>query len=281
MSVVLGLVLAAGVLLVVVAVRPRGLQVALTSYGVGPSTRRTSAGRALHLASKVWAPKPSDLAVVERSLESFALERLVCMAVGSMLPIACSILIRLGGTEVPLVVTALMILVGGSGGLYLPVVTVHRSAMVARREFRTSLSAYLDLVSIMLAGGAGAETALVAAARIGSGRTFAVISSCLDVARSTRRSVWSVLAEEGERLGIGELPELAATIQLSGEQGARMTTSLVAKARSMRAKQLAEIEATANSSTERMGLPMVAMFMGFLVLLGYPAMHLIGQGFSG
>lgn len=280
MSVLTGLVLAGGVLLVLVSVRPRGLQVALTSYGVGTSTRQTSLGRAIHAASAIWAPRPSDLAVIERSLESFALERLVCMAAGSMLPIACSILMRLGGTAIPLAITALMILGGAVGGLYLPVVTVHRSAIVARREFRTSLSAYLDLVSIMLAGGAGAETALVAAARIGSGRTFAVVSSCLDVARSTRRSVWSVLAEEGERLGIGELPELAATIQLSGEQGARMTTSLVAKARSMRAKQLAEIEATANSSTERMGLPMVAMFMGFLVLLGYPAMHLIGQGFS-
>jgi hypothetical protein len=48
----------------------------------------------------------------------------------------------------------------------------------------------------------------------------------------------------------------------------------------MRAKQLAEIEADANAATERMGLPMVLLFMGFLILLGYPAMQMISAGFG-
>jgi hypothetical protein len=40
---------------------------------------------------------------------------------------------------------------------------------------------------------------------------------------------------------------------------------------------MSEIEATANSSTERMGLPMVMLFLGFLVLIGYPAVtYVIG-----
>ena len=38
---------------------------------------------------------------------------------------------------------------------------------------------------------------------------------------------------------------------------------------------LAEMEATAQSATERMSLPVVLLFTGFLVLLGYPAMSLI------
>ena len=88
------------------------------------------------------------------------------------------------------------------------------------------------------------------------------------------------MANEGERIGIDELPELAATVKLGGEQGARMTASLVAKASSMREKQLAEVEADANAATERMGLPMVLLFMGFLVLLGYPAMQMISAGFG-
>jgi hypothetical protein len=60
-----------------------------------------------------------------------------------------------------------------------------------------------------------------------------------------------------------------------------MTASLVAKAESMRAKQLADIEARANAATERMGMPMVVLFLGFLVLLGYPAMQMISAGFGG
>jgi hypothetical protein len=59
-----------------------------------------------------------------------------------------------------------------------------------------------------------------------------------------------------------------------------MTASLVAKASSMRAKQMADVEARANSATERMGLPMVLLFLAFLVLLGYPAMQMIGAGFG-
>ena len=94
-------------------------------------------------------------------------------------------------------------------------------------------------------------------------------------------SPWDALAAEGTRIGIDELPELAATIKLGGEQGARMTASLIAKANSMRSKQMSDIEARANSATERMGLPMVMLFLGFLVLLGFPAMHMIGAGFSG
>ncbi|MFZ9232032.1 MAG: hypothetical protein ACO25P_09460, partial [Ilumatobacteraceae bacterium] len=60
-----------------------------------------------------------------------------------------------------------------------------------------------------------------------------------------------------------------------------MTASLVAKAESMRAKHLADIEARANAATERMGMPMVVLFLGFLVLLGYPAMQMISAGFGG
>ena len=148
-----------------------------------------------------------------------------------------------------------------------------------RRAMRSSLSGYLDVVAIMLAGGAGIETALTAASRVGNGPMFDLMNRILVAARSTRRSPWDVMAEEGRRIGLRELPELAANVKLGGEQGARMTASLVAKAESLRAGQMAEIEAAANSSTERMGLPMVLMFISFLVLLGYPAMHLISRGF--
>lgn len=280
MSLIVGSLLAVGVLLVLGAVRPRGLAVALSNFGGVAGQPETIARRVLRLASTRFAPAPSDLAVTDRSIESFALERLVCMMVGAGIPIGFGVMTHLGGLKTPMSLTLLMVPIGAVAGAMIPVVTVRQSATLARRDFRSSLSAYLDLVSIMLAGGAGAETALVAAARVGSGRTFTVVTDCLEVARSSRRSLWSVLSEEGDRLGIIELPELASTIQLSGEQGARMTASLTAKARSMRNKQMADIEAAANAATERMGLPMVLMFMGFLVLLGYPAMHLIGQGFS-
>ncbi len=190
------------------------------------------------------------------------------------------VVLGIGGVNLPIPMVVLLSATFGVLGLQIPRLTLTQKARRARVNFRSSLSSYLDLVSIMLSGGAGIETALVAAARVGDGPTYQVITDSLDVARSTGRSPWDVLAEEGRRIGVDELPELAATVKLGGEQGARMTSSLVAKAASLRQKHIAEVEAAANSSTERMGLPMVLMFVAFLVLLGYPAMHLISKGFG-
>lgn len=221
-----------------------------------------------------------DLAVTGVTSARYTTDQLTCAAVACSTPIGMYAVLRVGGISVPIMVVMLGCVSAGALGLQLPRLSLANRARAARRDFRSSLSSYLDLVSMMISGGAGIETALVAAARVGDGPTYALITDALDVARSTRRSPWDVLSESGRRIGVDELPELASTIKLGGEQGARMTASLMAKATSLRHKQMAEIEAAANASTERMGLPMVLMFVAFLVLLGFPAVHLIGQGFG-
>ena len=60
-------------------------------------------------------------------------------------------------------------------------------------------------------------------------------------------------------------------MQLAGQQGARVRASLAAKAASLRGHQLAAVEAAAHSASERMALPTVLMFVGFLLFIGYPA----------
>lgn len=232
------------------------------------------------LTERLLASDDRDLAVTGTSSSRYATEQITCGALAFATPIAMYVTLGMGGVSLPIPMVVLMSAACGALGLQIPRLTLVQKARRARHDFRSSLSSYLDLVSIMLSGGAGIETALVAAARVGDGPTYLLITDALDVARSTRRSPWDVLADEGRRIGVDELPELAATVKLGGEQGARMTSSLVAKAASLRQKHMAEVEAAANSSTERMGLPMVLMFVAFLVLLGYPAMHLISQGFG-
>jgi len=221
-----------------------------------------------------------DLEITGRSLAALTTERLLGGSMGMVLPIVVLILTSIGGVPLspsPLFISAILCSVLG---FQVPLWQWRSRATSARRRFKTSLSAYLDLVAIMLAGGAGIETALFAAGRIGDGPAFVGISQALEVSRTSGRSPWDSLADLGRRLGIPELPELAATVRLGGEQGARMTASLVAKASALRAKQMAEVEAEANAATEKMGLPMVMLFLGFLVLLGYPAMYLIEVGFE-
>ncbi|MDA2956955.1 MAG: type II secretion system F family protein [Actinomycetota bacterium] len=269
--------LALGVVIVHRSLRRPTLESQLSRFveaGANPTARTRS------WTDRLLSSDERDLAVTGTNSSRYASEQVICAALAFSTPIAMYVVLGIGGVNFPIPMVVLLSATFGVLGLQIPRLTLTQKARRARVNFRSSLSSYLDLVSIMLSGGAGIETALVAAARVGDGPTYRVITDSLDVARSTGRSPWEVLAEEGRRIGVDELPELAATVKLGGEQGARMTSSLVAKAASLRQKHMAEVEAAANSSTERMGLPMVLMFVAFLVLLGYPAMHLISKGFG-
>lgn len=198
-----------------------------------------------------------------------------------------NVVVVLVGVAVFLVVTTtsgrsanplLVLVVGGLSAcvaLYLPNQHVATQAARRRSDAVAALSSYLDLVTVLLAGGAGLETALHGAAQAGDGWMFNEIRATLVRARTTRSSVWDEYAALGDRVGIPQLVELGASVQLAGRQGARVADSLAARAQSLRSHVLAGIEADAAAATERMGLPTVLLFAGFLFLLGYPAAQII------
>jgi len=80
-------------------------------------------------------------------------------------------------------------------------------------------------------------------------------------------------------LGIPELVELATTVQLAGTEGARIRQSLTARGESLRRHEQAEAESAANAMTERLFLPGALLLLGFLVFIGFPAVHRILGGF--
>jgi Flp pilus assembly protein TadB len=163
-------------------------------------------------------------------------------------------------------------------GFVLPDVWVKARAKRNRMTFLFSFSSFLDLTNVLLSGGAGMETALIAASEAGDGVAYAKIREALTRARSTHRSPWHELQKLGDTLGLEVVSEVGASIQLAGEHGARVRSSLAKRAEPVRHKQSAEVEAAANAATERMGLPMVLLFLGFLVLIGYPAADQMLQG---
>jgi len=89
-------------------------------------------------------------------------------------------------------------------GISIPLRLVRTRATKRRMEFGISFSAFLGLVNVMLAGGAGIETALVAASRAGDDWVFHELERVLAVARSTRQSPWLLLSELGTRLDVPE-----------------------------------------------------------------------------
>ena len=154
---------------------------------------------------------------------------------------------------------------------FMPVQKITTAATVRRSDMDLAVAVYLDLVNVLLAGGSGVETAMLAAAGAGDGWSFEQIRLALARAQSSRGSYWDSLRELGERTHVDSLEEVAHSVQLAGEHGARIRQSLGAKAHALRSRNLARIEHEAEQRTERMGLPVVVLFIGFILLVGYPA----------
>lgn len=163
-------------------------------------------------------------------------------------------------------------------GFVYPSIALRSKAADRRRSFRHAFSAFLDIVSISLAGGRGVETALYAGADAGQGWAFGEIRRALLEARLLGETPWAGLARLGADLDVPELGELAASAALAGSEGARVRASLAAKARALRLRGLTEIEAAAQSASERMSLPIVALMVGFIVFLAYPAIDQVLNG---
>jgi Flp pilus assembly protein TadB len=219
-----------------------------------------------------------DLAVLDRSPERHLAEKLTLALVGLLFAPAITALLLLGGAHLSLTVPLWASLILMVGGFVLPDLGIRSDAARRRRDFRHALGSFLDLVVVALAGGGGVETALGDAASIGNNRAFALIRRALDGARLARETPWSALGRLGTELGIGELSELAASVSLAGTEGAKVRASLAAKAASLRTHELAEAETADQAATERMSLPIVMLFAGFLFFIGFPAVERVLTG---
>ena len=227
------------------------------------------------VSGRLGARVELDLAVMDRTPDRFAIEKLSTALALAGIVIALSLVLSLAGSPLNTGLTFAMVVSGVAGGFVTPDLALRSQAAARRIAFRQALSSYLDLVNVLLAGGAGIETSLEAAAEAGDGWGFVQIRHALLRARTMRQSPFECFVDLGDRIGVAELSEIAASVRLAGEQGARIKQSLAAKAAALRGHQMARIEAEANASTERMGLPTVLLFIGFMVLLGYPAMQQI------
>ena len=149
--------------------------------------------------------------------------------------------------------------------------SIRSRAQARRREMEHSISIFLDLVNVLLAGGAGIESSLLAAAQSGNNWAFEKIRTALIGAQSARQSSWDALRALGEFTGVESLVDLGHSVQLAGEHGARVRQTLLQRAAAIRLHNMADMESEASSNTEKMGIPMVLLFLAFIVLVGYPA----------
>jgi tight adherence protein C len=219
-----------------------------------------------------------ELNLVGRTVEQHMAKKTMLGVFGLVLPSLYTVVMVLGGISVPFVLPVVSGLAFGIIFFFVPDLTLRSEAEEHRTAFRQSLGSFLDLVVIGLAGGAGVEHALRDASLIGDGWAFGQLRRALDVTAYTGETPWGALSRLGDELGISELRELAASVSLAGVGGARVRESLAAKAESLRDHALARAETEAQSATERMAFPVVMLFIGFLVLIGCPAVATIMTG---
>lgn len=197
---------------------------------------------------------------------------------GLVLPLLLGVVLAASGSAIsPLLLLVAALVLGGLGFLY-PDLPLAERVADRQQAFRHSLSSYLDLVTIILAGGGGTESALSGATNAGDGWVFAEMRSALRRGELTGRTPWDMFEELGIHYGIDELRELAASVSLAGGHGARVRQSLVAKSEALRAQQTAEIESKAESNTEKMIVPVSVMVLGLMVFIGRGAFEAIGSG---
>jgi Flp pilus assembly protein TadB len=217
------------------------------------------------------ARRQHDLVVTRTTVEQHVTAKLAwAMAGFALVPILAALATAVGLRLAvgPLVVLAVA---AAAGGFLVPELGLSERAKSARAGFRHAYGAYLDLVDVMTAAGMGPEAALHGAADAGDGWAFEQLRAALDAARHSRSlSVWAALGDLGRRLGVVELAQLAASASLVDSEGARIRDSLAAQAETLRAAQLAEVEAHAETVTERMSVPLVVLLTGFLIFIAYP-----------
>jgi Flp pilus assembly protein TadB len=219
-----------------------------------------------------------QLRILDKTLERHAYEKMLAGLVGLLLPIFLAVFLRASAVAVSPLLTLVGSFALGGLGFFYPDLPLSDQVKKRQQAFRHSLSSYLDLVSIILAGGGGTESALTGAAEAGDGWVFAEIRAALRRGELTGQTPWQMFEELGAHYGIEELRELASSISLAGGHGARVRQSLIAKSEALRAQQTAEIETTAESNTEKMIVPVSIMVLGLMVFIGRGAVAAISGG---
>jgi hypothetical protein len=200
------------------------------------------------------------------------------------------VLASLGGLVAPALVLAILQGVGiVSIGIWVPAalsvacaivlpLLVHSTTMAASAEvavdLRHQLGAYLDMVTMLLAGNTGYEGALDQAARAGDGLLFRELRRAMREAGTTGQSLVRALEQVADDYGIVELEQVAATATLSAAEGAPVARSLAAKCSTLRSTLAAEQEADARVRNDKVTPPLVAMALLFMALIIYPALNL-------
>ena len=178
---------------------------------------------------------------------------------------------RVAGVPLPSAIPALAALLFATFGFFLPDLALRSEATARRRDFRRSVGVFLDLVAMNLAGGRGLPEALLAAASVGDHWSMVRIRQALANARLYGTTPWAALGDLGEEIDVEELRELSGALVLAADDGAKIRSSLSARAATLRRRELTQAEGEEGEKSQSMLVAQMLISTAFLIFLGYPA----------
>jgi tight adherence protein C len=180
-------------------------------------------------------------------------------------------MMTVAGAPLPPAVPALAAVLFATFGFFLPDVALRSEAAARRRDFRRSVGVFLDLVAMNLAGGRGLPEALLAAASVGDHWSMVRIRQALANARLYGTTPWAALGGLGEEIDVEELKELSGALVLAADDGAKIRSSLSARAATLRRRELTQAEGEEGEKSQSMLVAQMLISTAFLLFLAYPA----------
>ena len=216
-----------------------------------------------------------NLRLVQRPLDVYVCHLAVAALAGLLGPWILAAVWRVFGGPIAPLVPLWVGLAGAALGPFLVHLDLRTRARLVVVDLRHQLSAYLDVVSMLLAANHGNEGALTTAAEAGDGRLFVELRRCLYETAAAGRPVASGLEPLGIELGVPELVDVAATGALATTKGAPVSRALLAKTQSLRNTLSADTEQIARDRSVKLQIPLV--LMGFITIATgiYPAVGAI------
>jgi len=239
--------------------------------------------RAVPLLARTGLPTGKtrrDLLILGRSAEDLLAQQAATGTTGLLLAPVSDLWFSALGLHVPVTLLVFGATVAAAVMFWTPVVSTAAAAKIARAETRAALAMFLELAGTSFAAGGGVEQSLNDAAAIGDGLTFAKLRAALSEAQLTRTPVPAVFARLADELDSPDLAQLAASLSLTGSEGARIKDALAAKAQVLRGRQLADVQAAAEVATERTGVPIGLMFFAFMIAIGFPSVVKVLAGLN-
>lgn len=228
----------------------------------------------------------SELPFVQRRISSMGALRLigraphthvgylvVAMVLGLLAPsLIIAVLVVTGSASLSLAAPAGLSILGAVLAPLIVHTTAVGNADEVRVDLRHQLSAYLDMVTMLLAGNSGHEGALEQAAAAGDGLLFRELRRRMREVATTGNSLVGALALVADDFELVELEQVASATALSAAEGAPVARTLAAKCSTLRSTLSADQEAKARVRNDKVTPPLVGMALLFMALIIYPAL---------